>query len=358
MHPCTLPPFLYIGMRDIKALAVKCNNAEKGCDWEGTVGTIEEHVSKCGFTQVPCPKDCKDGDEVQHFMRKDLPSHLEGKCPNREHECNHCGEKDTYTNITQVHDEICHKKVIPCPNVDCADTIERQGIKRHLEDCIHENIPCKYQKLGCDVWMKRNVLSTHESRDKLHLHMALDKVINMQTDIATMEADIASAKAQISADIASIGAGIASTKKGATIKSAFKVKNFSAQSSTVFSPPFYTSPNGYHMDIMVYPRAGKGCAHVSVYVRILVGENDESLPWPFVGDIAITLLNQLADEHHFQRVLKVASSNAIRQNSVRGYREFIPHSGLFLTGNTHYLKDDTLYFRISVDVPHSKPWLE
>ncbi len=43
-----------------------------------------------------------------------------------------------------------------------------------------------------------------------------------------------------------------------------------------------------------------------------------------------------------------------------GYPEYIPHSKLSRdsASNTQYLKDDTLYFRISVEVSDYKPWLE
>ena len=71
---------------------------ERGCEWVGTVGTLEEHVVTCGVTLVPCPKQCKDdNDEVKRFMRKALDKHLNNDCPNRYYECQHkCGEKGTY----------------------------------------------------------------------------------------------------------------------------------------------------------------------------------------------------------------------------------------------------------------------
>jgi hypothetical protein len=54
------------------------------------------------------------------------------------------------------------------------------------------------------------------------------------------------------------------------------------------------------MDIEVHPDGkwhGKG-THVSLFVRVLEGRNDESLPWPLVGNVTFTLLNQLKDEDH------------------------------------------------------------
>ncbi len=52
--------------------------------------------------------------------------------------------------------------------------------------------------------------------------------------------------------------------------------------------------------------------------------------------------------------------NANGDNNYRGNHEYIPYSKLSRdsASNTQYLKDDTLYFRISVEVSDHKPWLE
>ena len=58
---------------------------ERGCEWVGTVGTIEGHVATCGFTLVPCPKQCKDdSNTVKRLMKKDLDKHLRA-CPHGYH---------------------------------------------------------------------------------------------------------------------------------------------------------------------------------------------------------------------------------------------------------------------------------
>lgn len=51
--------------------------------------------------------------------------------------------------------------IVPCSNADCTDTVERQSIKRHLEDCAHTEVSCKYQKIGCNVKIKRSAVSAH-----------------------------------------------------------------------------------------------------------------------------------------------------------------------------------------------------
>ncbi len=77
---------IILGRRKIRDLPMKCDNVERGCQWEGTFGTLEEHVDGCQFTLVPCPKKCKD----DKITRRDLKHHLMEKCPNRDYSCEHC----------------------------------------------------------------------------------------------------------------------------------------------------------------------------------------------------------------------------------------------------------------------------
>ena len=38
--------------------------------------------------------------------------------------------------------------------------------------------------------------------------------------------------------------------------------------------------------------------HISVFAYLMKGKYDDNLPWPFTGEVTITLLNQLEDENH------------------------------------------------------------
>ena len=100
---------------------------------------------------------------------------------------------------------------------------------------------------------------------------------------------------------------------------------------------------------------GKG-THVSPFVQVAKGKYDAKLKWPFVGDVDITLLNQLEDENHYQEKF-VTDDLLIGRCS--GLPTFIPYAALRnRLQNTQYLKNDTLYFRVSVQAADHKPWLE
>ena len=100
------------------------------------------------------------------------------------------------------------------------------------------------------------------------------------------------------------------------------------------------------------------------------GEYDNILEWPFQGEVTIELLNQLEDENHHKLVVcfnestpQMYTNKVVGKRYGRGwgYLQYISHSqlGYNSTLNCQYLKDDTLYFRVSVKVTskQSKPWL-
>ena len=136
-----------------------------------------------------------------------------------------------------------------------------------------------------------------------------------------------------------------------------KSRNMESRSNS-----FYTSSEGYLMCIQINANGvgeykGK---HVSVFTRLLEGNFDNQLHWPFQGTVTYELLNQLGDNNHYSRRVSHDASDDLRANSAgNGYSKFIPLSSLDHNPatNTQYLLDDTLYFRVSVNVDNQKPWL-
>lgn len=323
-----------------------CSNVDKGCKWEGTVGTLEEHVAaNCKFALCPCPNQCIDGhDNVRVFMRVELHRHLKRYCPKRKQKCKMCGEEGTYNVMANVHAEVCKKKIVACPNAECTMTVLRESIKRHLEDCLHTEVPCKYQRLGCDVRMKRKDVLEHESKDEFHLRLALDKVVAMELYMENMARSV----------------NATYLKNGEAVT--FRLGEIQLKKDTkedFYSPTFYTSCRGYCMCIKLYTNsAASECTHVLVCPGVVKGKYDNELQWPFVGTVTCEILNQLEDNHHLKKRITFQSVNNVVAGTFRGgYRSFFfeAHDAV---KNAQYLKGDALYFRVSVDIPDYKPWLE
>ena len=372
---------------------MKCDNVERGCEWEGTVGTLEEHVAVCQFTPVLCPKQCG---KMVLLLRKDLDHHINNECRNRDCECEYCGKKGTYANITQIHYALCDEKIVSCPNEDCTETMKRHMIKDHVkDDCEYTEVSCKYENIGCEVKLKKkDNMRAHEENDEIHFHLALGAVVelkdkNVQLQHSSFQqqytiSQLQDTSSQMRDTIGRLEYGLQLANKKIKLSSReereiykeqeltlmtfkltdyqHKVENDKQFKSQFTSPSFYTSPEGYHMSVQVYANGsagGKG-THVSVFIYILKGRNDSKLKWPFIGSVKIELLNQLKDDNHHIKTVPFKMEHNTQVGSSLGFSRYIPHSMLDhnLYNNTQYLKDDTLYFRVSVKVPDHKPWLE
>ena len=139
------------------------------------------------------------------------------------------------------------------------------------------------------------------------------------------------------------------------------------------SPPFYAFHGGYKMCLKVFPggqKDGKG-THISAFLSLVAGANDETLEWPMRGIFSIELLNQKEDLNHKQISVHFNETKARSWNSKIskgrspsgwGCPQFVEYSeleGESLPSQAQYLKDDTLYFRVTMtkNISTSKPWL-
>ena len=306
-------------------------------------------MTNCDFVLLPCPNQCKDGDKIYNLMCKDIKNHVK-VCPRRQYECPHCKESGEYQERTTTHLEECPKMKIPCPNDGCDEEIKRCEMANHSQECLFESIPCKYIKLGCNEMIPRRDLEKHQNDGQQHLQLAIDTVNQQQISINKLEEKI---------------------DQMHRIPVKFKVADFDQlkrSSIKYYCPAFYTSSQGYKMCICIHANDRKG-THVSVFVYLMCGENDDHLPWPFTGTVTIELLNQLEDDNHYCRKIRYTSESDGRYNrrvvnkersSGYGISCFISHSALGYDAVYHcqYLKDDCLYFMVNVDTEGtSKPWL-
>ena len=177
---------------------MRCANSERGCQWTGTVGTLDNNVASCQFVLVPCPNKCEEEEYIGSgellLLRKHLDQHLKTECPKRAYECPHCGEKGTFDSITEDHNQVCEKKIVACPNNrrGCSLSVEQGKTKEHVSsDCDYTKVACVYESLGCGVRMLRKDKTTHENeaRDK-HLVLCLVNIKLLTADQKTLIATV------------------------------------------------------------------------------------------------------------------------------------------------------------------------
>ena len=341
-----------------------CANSERGCQWTGTVGTLDDHIASCQFALVPCPNKCEEDKGAGELLliRKHLHQHLKKKCPKRAYKCPHCREKGTFASITEDHDQVCEKKVVACPNKGsgCPLSMERGKTKEHVSRyCEYTEVACVYESLGCGVRMLRKDRKKHErSASQKHFDLSMTTVRNNTVTIKSLSEE--NKKLSDRVNLLSEQHRTLPEREAAIFQlpgyASMKEKN-----ERFYSTPFYTHPAGYKMRIRIYPN---GCGHgkgtdVSVFIELLEGHYDNQLHWPFLGTVTYELLNQLKDANHRRVVSTFTARDSMRVYNSVGYPKFLPHSSLGHNPatNTQYLMDDTLYFRVSVKVDTNKPWL-
>ena len=180
-------------IREINTLRVRCTHREKGCEWEGELGSIKKHLESCNYVLVRCNLsgfvevrylvgggfggwawEDKLFDEVMlereacstTVERRHLQEHQETECLYRMYTCERCGYEDTYDAIAvsgrvkkkdsevesgRNHYTVCPEFPLDCPNNCGAKGIKRKNMKAHRSKCTKEPIKCTFGGNACIV---------------------------------------------------------------------------------------------------------------------------------------------------------------------------------------------------------------
>ena len=348
--------------REIISLKVYCTNSEEGCEWKGTINetdtSIEAHLNSCPYQLIPCTNECGE-----NIRRSTLETHLTVNCPERLVKCEYCGKQGKHQIIiSSSHLDECPDYPLKCSNEECEEVIPRRLLALHNETCPKAIITCEYNTVGCNKIMKREEKEEHNKESvREHLQMTKEEIQMTKEELQMAKETIESLK----------------LTQRTQVSPPFVVKLMQytqrkQNNEHWYSPGFYTSPGGYKMCLCVYLNGDDDGqdTHVSCYIYLMTGKYDDTLEWPFQGEVTIELLNQLEDENHEKSIIcyNELTPEECKQRVPKGKKntkgwgipEFIPHSELKYDPitNCQYLKDDSLYFRVSVKViSKTKPWL-
>ena len=348
-------------VRIMKAFKVKCPNSWVGCKWQGDLGDAEEHLEeKCQHQKVECPNGC--GSKVDHKHKR---RHTQGDCTHRPYKCPHCDHKGVYKDVTTVHYTTCGDFPLSCPT-GCGKKIKRRNMESHLStECPEEYISCKYVMFGCDTAVKRREKETHFSDKALHF----EKSMESQLAMFTCQTKCFQSPTYTRPDVTSLPLSFRPWLQNTPTcyprpPWVVKLEGFEEKKrneETWYSDPVYSHFGGYKMCLCVHSNGNsysKG-THVSVFVLLMKGDNDDNLKFPFKGRIVVSLLNQLEDKNHYTRELWSPDSDVPEVVSGRvetgerngkgwGHPDFLSHNDVNYNSdkNWQYLKNDCLFFRV------------
>ncbi|XP_065903082.1 TNF receptor-associated factor 4-like [Dysidea avara] len=358
--------------REIRSLYVMCTNNERGCEWQGEVNNINNHLlndNGCQYMDINCPNECG-----KLLQRQGLTSHVEADCSRRKIECQYCNIRGEHQFIENKHKEQCSKLPLPCPN-DCqVGTILREDMEAHRKECPLEMIQCQYHNVGCEVGIVRNKRKAHEEEStEEHLQLTKSKLAKTEELMSERINNLELVVNQLISKSISVDKIIAPAHSSihlittstlvcpVTMKmSQYNKYKRSGNSSKWYSDSFYSHNNGYKMSLYVLASghdAGKG-THMSVFLVIMKGPYDDELSWPLRGAFEIGLLNQISDSNHHSCPVTYDDDTpdetagrvieGMKAAYGHGVPLFISNEDLFKNTSTcQYIKDECIFIQVS-----------
>ena len=359
--------------RELKQEKVWCSYKERGCEWSGELGKLDEHTnSDCPYVKVECSLGC--GSIMQ---RRCLSEHESGPCPNR----------PWYASFEDPNMKMLAEKIEALSGEKTALKNGLAAVKEKLESVSEENAELKRELVEIRDQQSKDLLERTALLSKLDaansertiILARLDTLASRMDDVGlaaenwrnTLEWEdkllVASSEGTRSRKISS-----ASLDPSATLQSSLEAplsivpfsfslisfKQRKKNNAELYSTPFYSHQRGYNMCIRVDANGsmeGRG-THVSVYAYLMCGEFDDELEWPFNGVVVVRLLNQHREKDHYEKVIGFESAQShgtadrvtIGSRALRGqgFSQFIPHIDISQDSarKRHYLKDDCLKF--------------
>ena len=346
--------------RSLYEFKVQCTNKQQGCQWEGELGQLDNHLNinptkdkqleGCQFSKVECLY-CSG-----LSLRSRIQIHQSYVCPKRPFSCQYCKDfNSNYEDVTNNHWPVCGYYPLPCPN-KCGEFFQRQNLESHItNDCPLTIIDCEFQHVGCEVRLPRKEMPTH-LQESVVQHTSLHALSykRVVANVGRLEDENKELKQQVVRLTQDLQMYNISTP---TCPVEFTVTNFKQKlevKEVWRSSPFYTHQNGYKLKLRIGAcgRRGNDQKHTSADLQLMKGENDNKLKWPFKGKLDIQLLNQDQDVGHHTYIIdysKCVFGVACERVTNRDIATFMHGTDLFISHDeilSKYLKNDCLRFRV------------
>lgn len=256
---------------------------------------IQDHLAyTCSLRRVMCHFCCKE------FSGQEMEDHA-GVCNEEPIYCEtKCGSKILRGRMAAHKNKDCTKRLMKCEN--CCKDFVADTMPLHQNTCISTLSPsrvspnitqCFFKDAGCKFKGTQTLLDLHlDSNNSSHLLLMVQLAEKQKQQIEMLKKTITKLSTNFSGTLL------------------WKITNWEArmneakrkESLELISPTFYTSQYGYKLQVSVFPFGnGPGLdTHMSVFIKILPGEYDALLKWPFDQKVTFTLFEQSLEHDNVQ----------------------------------------------------------
>ena len=326
-------------VREVNGLVVRCPQKELGCEWEGELGQVEQHLnpgaglsssSGCGYVMVQCSFQCG-----AHLQRRMVGEHEMESCPKRPIEM-------------QVASLMRKFEVI---------TAENKMLKQELVEMKEANEQVKESNRKQQEELSEVKLELNEVKKKNeHLHNDIGKV---QKSYNQLEKKQDAIKVEFDEKCVSLQTH---TTPLPVPPFYFTVPNFEhylKNNRAYKSEAFYSHPGGYKMCVNISPNSSGSYSgtHLHLCVGIQRGEFDDQLRWPFKGEVTVQVYNHTTEKWSNENTIVLTEEECgiefvqrcvgVSSNWSWGYFDFLSHSELKKHYMTNTQKFSVTKFRVT-----------
>lgn len=316
---------------------------------------MEDHAGACNQEPIYCETKC--GSKI---LRGRMSSHKAKDCVKRLIKCEYC-QKDFIADTIPLHQNTCLQKqqqqqqlqplkvsLSPCRR-SSLDELNNNNITSC--DISNQNqISCFFRDAGCKFRGTQTHLDHHlDSNNSSHLLLMVQHAEKQKQQIEMLKKTITKL----------------STNYSGTLL--WKITNWEKRMSEakrnesleLVSPAFYTSQYGYKLQVSIFLNGnGPGeSTHMSVFIKILPGEYDALLKWPFNQKVTFTLFEQSTEHDNVQggiaesfipdpmwKNFQTPSESA--QDLGFGFPCFVSHDTL---ARRPFVRNDTVFLRVKCE---------
>ena len=353
--------------RSLYAFKVYCSNKKQGCQWVGELGQLDNHLNLnpsqqnqlqgCQLSQIKCLY-CSE-----LFLRSDIDDHQNNQCLRRSFNCEYCIMfKSTFEKVAN-HWLECGSFPIPCTN-KCGETLQRQNLESHIaNDCPQTIINCDFEHVGCQVRLPRIDMPVHLG-ESVVCHLSLlgagyKKLLDtLQEEKQQARREITTLRQrnqQLTQQISKLTEDNHQyIFRFPICPCRFTITNYEQRKAVKedwLSLPFYSHPGGYKMCLEVCTNflvVVDRRRFVAVFIRLMKGEFDSKLKWPFSGKIHVTLKSQGANTEDLEQTIDINDHQIVKSGDISrnrcGIKDFVSHDSLGA-----YKNNDCLNFSVDTD---------
>ena len=348
---------------------VYCTSKENGCQWMGTLESLDKHLEECPFLEVECPSSCSV--KIQRRMVKDH----EAICKRFPIKCQQCG--DMYERRDRLsHLEACSLTKVKCPFsiVGCTTEVLNKDLQQHFEESLSEHyalVAKQNEDIQAEIGQNKLLVQAKEKvepliiqsmevaglsnevtaaeEEMIELQRALEEAklefselqqrhdqipAELQHHICEGEASICAVREEFDKlmltskvrcygpalpcvhpiDIVSRPLHSPVTTEEYIPRVSFMIPRFHEErqnDACMYLPPFFSYRGGYKMCLSVYCNGFLGAkgGSVSVYVCGLSGKYDEKLEWPLHCKVEIEIQSAQKTISNVKQIIEVKSQS-------------------------------------------------